>query len=81
MRIINCHLDEDGNNPAMNLAGRDAYRETIGFGEWHGHPVAVIAEGRGRIIVGWAPGYVRGAKPFHEEKVEEYIDEAEGRDR
>ena len=45
------------------LAGNDAYYEAFGVGRWYGKEIATVAVSRDgwTVVVGWNPGYVRGA--------------------
>mgnify|MGYP007094152441 FL=1 len=77
-RIINAHCNQNGTTPAFNFAGEDAvYHWTRR--NWYTHPVALIAENwkTDTIVIGWAPGYVKGADKTAEEEVEAIISELE----
>lgn len=52
----------------FNLAGRRAYFEAFAVGKWYGREIATIAvsEDLWTVVIGWTPGYVRGAM-FEEE--------------
>lgn len=73
-RIINATCDQNGNTPAFNLAGSDAAYHTT-RSHWYSHPVATIAENwkTQTIVIGWAPGYIKGADKPAEEEVEAII--------
>ena len=47
----------------FNLAGKDAYYESFGVGRWYGKEIATVAVSCDgwTVVVGWNPGYVRGA--------------------
>ena len=47
----------------FNLAGSRAYCETFGEGRWYGKQMATVAvsEDRWTVVIGWNPGYIRGA--------------------
>lgn len=77
-RIINAHCNQNGTTPAFNFAGEDAaYYWTRR--NWYTHPVALIAENwkTDTIVIGWAPGYIKGADKTAEEEVEAIISKLE----
>ena len=47
----------------FNLAGYRAYFEPFAVGLWYGKEIATVAvsEDRWTVVIGWNPGYVRGA--------------------
>lgn len=75
MRIINVTTNQDEKSPAFNLAGHDAYYRTFGIGEWYGKTIANVAESRDgkTIVIGWAPGYIRGARTDIEEQITRWM--------
>lgn len=78
MRIINATMTGSNNStPTFNLAGRDAYYRAFGVGEWYGKDIAVVAASKDHdtYVIGWAAGYIRGARPDIEEQIGRFIEE------
>lgn len=78
MRIINTTMTGSNNStPTFNLAGRDAYYRAFGVGEWYGKDIAVVAASKDHdtYVIGWAAGYIRGARPDIEEQIGRSIEE------
>lgn len=78
MRIINATTTGSNNStPTFNLAGRDAYYQAFGVGEWYGKDIAAIAASKDHdtYVIGWAAGYIRGARPDIEEQITRFIEE------
>ena len=76
MRIINA-TTTGSNNSTLNLAGRDAYYQAFGVGEWYGKDIAVVAASKDHdtYVIGWAAGYIRGTRADIEEQVDRFIKE------